>query len=65
MTRPNDFDFDKALKEALDVMEEDPLIKEALGPHIYERFMDAKRQEWDDYRLSVSQWELDRYLSSF
>ncbi len=54
-----------SLKEALDVMEEDPLIKEALGPHIYERFMDAKRQEWDDYRLSVSQWELDRYLSSF
>jgi glutamine synthetase len=46
-------------------MAEDPIIQEALGPHIYERFLDAKRQEWDSYRLAVSQWELDRYLRVF
>jgi glutamine synthetase len=54
-----------SLRDALDEMERDPLIQDALGPHIYERFMDAKMQEWEDYRLSVTQWELDRYLSRF
>lgn len=54
-----------SLREALDEMDKDPLIEEALGPHVYGRFMDAKMLEWDDYRLSVSQWELDHYLSRF
>jgi glutamine synthetase len=54
-----------SLSDALDAMAEDPIIQEALGPHIYERFLDAKRQEWDSYRLAVSQWELDRYLRVF
>lgn len=54
-----------SLREALDALADDAVIQQALGPHIYERFTDAKRQEWDDYRLSVSQWELDRYLRRF
>lgn len=54
-----------SLDEALGAMQRDPLIREALGPHIYERFLDAKRLEWDDYRQHVSQWELDRYLARF
>jgi len=54
-----------SLREAMDAMHADPLIRQALGPHIYERFMDAKEQEWDDYRTSVSQWELDHYLGRF
>ena len=36
--------------------------QEALGPHIYQRYRTAKLQEWDDYRLEVTQWELARYL---
>jgi glutamine synthetase len=52
----------KSLGEALDEMQRDPLVVAALGQHIFERFLDAKRTEWDDYRLAVSQWELDRYL---
>lgn len=54
-----------SLREALDELEKDPVVQEALGSHIYGRFMDAKRLEWDDYRLSVSEWELDRYLAQF
>ena len=54
-----------SLEEALAELEKDQVVQEALGPHIYERFMDAKTQEWNDYRLSVSQWELDRYLRVF
>jgi glutamine synthetase len=53
------------LREALDEMEKDPLIPETLGDHVYERFLEAKRQEWDEYRKHVSQWEIDRYLEQF
>jgi glutamine synthetase len=51
-----------SLGDALAEMQRDEVIKAALGPHIFERFIEAKSQEWDEYRLYVSQWELDRYL---
>ena len=51
-----------SLGEALEELERDDVIQQALGPHIYERFVEAKQQEWNDYRRHVSQWELDRYL---
>ena len=51
-----------SLDEALDALKNNDLIASALGPHVYERFMEAKRQEWAEYRLCVTQWELERYL---
>jgi len=54
-----------SLGEALDMMETDPLIKETLGAHTYEKYLEAKHAEWDAYRLYVSQWELDRYMEVF
>ncbi|MFH1086739.1 MAG: glutamine synthetase, partial [Chloroflexota bacterium] len=54
-----------SLKEALDELERDTVVQQALGPHIYERFLDAKLQEWDEYRIAVTDWELRRYLSRF
>ena len=54
-----------SLREALDEMEKDALIQETLGSHVYERFVEAKRQEWDEYRIRVSGWEIDRYLHVF
>ena len=51
-----------SLGEALDELAQDTTVQAALGPHVYERFVDAKRTEWDEYRLYVTQWELDRYL---
>jgi glutamine synthetase len=53
------------LSEALDELEADDVIKSALGEHIYDRFMTAKRIEWDDYRQQVHQWELDQYLGLY
>jgi glutamine synthetase len=50
------------LGEALDELRKDTVVQEALGPHVYHRYLSAKTQEWDEYRLSISQWELDRYL---
>jgi hypothetical protein len=49
------------LSEALDELEADDVIKSALGEHIYDRFMTAKRIEWDEYRQQV-QWELTSIL---
>jgi glutamine synthetase len=54
-----------SLKEAIDAASEDEVVQDALGPHIWERYIDAKLQEWDSYRLAVSQWELDRYLAVY
>lgn len=53
------------LAEALDELEKDDVIKEALGDHIFEKLMEAKRQEWDDYRVRVTEWEIENYLSTF
>jgi glutamine synthetase len=54
-----------SLKEALECLAEDKVVQDALGPHVYERFVDAKTQEWDDYRLQVTPWEIDRYLATY
>jgi glutamine synthetase len=53
------------LAEALDQLEKDPVILDALGPHIAEQFLRAKRQEWAEYISVVHPWELDRYLSVY
>ncbi|HEX9044730.1 MAG TPA: glutamine synthetase family protein [Candidatus Limnocylindrales bacterium] len=53
------------LGEAIDELERDEVVREALGEHVFRHFVDAKRAEWDEYRLQVSQWELDRYLEAF
>jgi len=51
-----------SLGEALEALKQDEVVQSALGPHIFERYVEAKQQEWDEYRLHVTQWELDRYL---
>jgi glutamine synthetase len=53
------------LREALDELHSDTVIREALGEHVYERFVEAKTEEWDEYRTQVSAWEVDRYLEAF
>jgi glutamine synthetase len=53
------------LKEALDELEADEVIREALGEHVFEWFHAAKMNEWDEYRKRVSPWELENYLSTY
>ncbi|HVM25113.1 MAG TPA: glutamine synthetase family protein [Candidatus Limnocylindrales bacterium] len=53
------------LREALDELAGDEVIREALGDHIFERFLEAKTEEWDEYRKQVSSWEVERYLEAF
>jgi glutamine synthetase len=53
------------LGEAVDALEEDEVVMDALGPHVSEKFVEAKRQEFEDYLVDVSEWEIDRYLEKF
>ena len=53
------------LHEALEMLEKDDVVRDALGPHIYERFVEAKREEWQAYIGRVSEWELRRYLGQY
>jgi len=55
----------ETLGEAIEELEKDPVIGEALGDHVLSHFVEAKRAEWDEYRTQVSAWEVDRYLESF
>src|SRR4029078_1350187 len=54
-----------SLGEALDELERDEVIRDALGDHIFNHYVDAKRSEWDEYRTQVSDWEVERYLDEF
>jgi glutamine synthetase len=53
------------LGDALKELSKCDLTKKALGEHIYDRFMTAKKYEWTQYRNKVHQWELDNYLTVF
>lgn len=53
------------LGEAIIELERDAVIRDALGDHVYERYVAALRQQWQDYRTFVSQWELDHYLDAY
>jgi glutamine synthetase len=53
------------LGEAVDALEADEVVMDALGPHVSEKFVEAKRAEYQEYKADVSQWELDRYLEKF
>jgi glutamine synthetase len=53
------------LNEALDVMEQSEVIKRALGDHVFQHFLRAKRQVWSEYCAQVHPWELDRYLAQY
>ncbi|KYH33093.1 type I glutamate--ammonia ligase [Neomoorella mulderi] len=54
-----------SLDEALEALAADEVIKEALGPHIYERLTLAQKLECEQYRTRVHQWEIDQYLTKF
>ncbi len=53
------------LNEALLELDKDKVVKSALSDHILENYIEAKREEWENYRIQVHQWELDRYLTVY
>ena len=53
-----------SLSQAMQELERDTIIRDALGTEIYEVFRRAKTAEINDYRTSVSDWEIERYLET-
>ncbi len=53
----------ETLGEALDAMAGSEVVRKALGDHIFTRYVDLKRAEWDEYRVQVTPWELETYLA--
>ncbi len=53
------------LHEALELLEKDDVVKAALGPHLTERFLEAKREEVLQYNMQVSAWEIENYLGRY
>lgn len=51
------------LGEAISITENSELVCKALGEHIFNRFIQLKKKEWEDYRIQVTEYELDKYLS--
>jgi glutamine synthetase len=49
------------LGEAIAEFEKSKLLKNAFGGHVFDNLLEIKKAEWDDYRVQVHQWELDRY----
>ena len=54
-----------SLEEALDELQKDKFVCDVLGPHVLEKYVEAKKLEWLEYKTRVSQWEIDRYLSKY
>jgi glutamine synthetase len=51
------------LGQAVSITEKSELVRKTLGEHIFPRFIALKKKEWDNYRIQVPQYELDKYLS--
>jgi glutamine synthetase len=53
----------ETLGEAIDVFSQSELATKALGPHIFDRYVELKRKEWDEYRVQLTDWEMKKYLA--
>ena len=53
----------ETLGEAIDEFAGSELMRRAFGDHIFDNYVKLKRKEWDEYRVQLTQWELDRYLT--
>lgn len=53
------------LFDALNQLEKNSVMKEALGEHIFHHFMYNKRREWEEYIRVIHHWEIERYLDRY
>ncbi|MFC1806821.1 glutamine synthetase family protein [Candidatus Omnitrophota bacterium] len=52
-----------SLGHAISITEKSSLVKRTLGDHIFSRFIELKKKEWNEYRIQVPECELDKYLA--
>ncbi|MDR1952778.1 MAG: type I glutamate--ammonia ligase [Elusimicrobiota bacterium] len=58
-------DLPGTLLEAINEFKASSLMKETFGDHVFERYIETKEKEWNSYKATVHQWELDNYLSLY
>ncbi|KKB38874.1 type I glutamate--ammonia ligase [Bacillus thermotolerans] len=58
-------DLPSTLAEALRELKKNPVVREALGEHIFEHFIEAKEIEWDMFRTQVHPWEREQYIQTY
>jgi len=58
-------DLPHDLNEACDELERDDVVRTALGAHVTQHYLAAKRREWREYITQVTSWELERYLALY
>ncbi|RQD65551.1 MAG: type I glutamate--ammonia ligase [Desulfonatronovibrio sp. MSAO_Bac4] len=51
-----------SLFEAVTELSKSAVVKEALGDHIFQKFIDNKIIEWDNYRIQITEYEIKKYL---
>ncbi|MHB1452892.1 MAG: type I glutamate--ammonia ligase [Saccharofermentanales bacterium] len=54
-----------SLIESIETMEKSEFVKSVLGDHVFEKYIEAKKEEWDSYRTTVTEWEINRYLAKY
>ena len=52
----------KSLRQAIDALDADPVVRASLGDHLFHAFRDAKLEEYERYRRAVHPWEREQYL---
>ncbi|MFM2482113.1 type III glutamate--ammonia ligase [Celerinatantimonas sp. YJH-8] len=55
----------RTLQEAIQAFADDPFIEQVLGKELKDEFIRYKQQEWNEYHLSISAWEIERYSHLF
>ncbi len=55
----------ETLGEAIDEFEEDEFLKQVLGTHIFYKYLEAKKEEWNVFRSQVTDWEIGEYLYKY
>lgn len=53
------------LSAAIEEMKADTFIREVLGKHVFEKYVEAKEREWYNFSTAVTEWELNEYLNTF
>ena len=54
-----------SLREAVSELEKDELIREVLGVHMADKYIRAKKEEWEKYTAQVTEWEISQYLNQY
>ncbi|MBN2331653.1 MAG: type I glutamate--ammonia ligase [Deltaproteobacteria bacterium] len=54
-----------SLIEAVEALKVNPIARETLGDHIFEKYVGYKEKEWDKFRMAVTDWEVKRYLAMY